>query len=204
MLPRVWLVTDRRRARRPLPEAVALALQGFPRGLAGVLLREKDLDGRSLVTLARTLRSITHEAGAPLVVSGRLDVALASGADGVHLGGEAPPFEAVRAIAPEGFLVGVSLHQREQPPEGASYAFLSPVFPTRSKPGAPTLGLDGLADGCRRAHPVPVYALGGIDTTNARACIEAGAFGIAVLGAVLTDVDPRARAAELADALVLS
>lgn len=180
MIPRLFLVTDRALA-ADLPRAVDVALAGLGGVACAVLLREKDLSGRALLGLARRLREITRAHGARLVVSGRFDVALAAEADGVHCGGEAPSPADLRRISPVGFLVGASIHAEERPPEGADYALLSPVFPTRSKPGATPLGLAGLRAGVSRS-PVPVIALGGVDATNAGDCLAAGAHGVAMRG----------------------
>lgn len=200
-LPCLVLITDRKRARHPLPDAVARALSVLPVGAAMVLLREKDLPGRELAELARSLLPITRRHDAPLIVSGRADVAVATEADGVHLGGDAPDVASVREMVRERLLVGVSLHGDETAPPEADYALLSPIFPTMSKPGVTTLGLDGLSAGCRRSERTPLYALGGVDATNAGACLEAGAHGVAVLGAVLAAQEPELAAHELWRAL---
>lgn len=200
-LPRLVLITDRKRARHPLPDAVARALSVLPAGAAMVLLREKDLPGRELADITRTLLPITRRHDAPLIVSGRSDVAVATGANGVHLGGDAPDVASVRELVRERLLVGVSLHGDATAPPEADYALLSPIFPTVSKPGATTMGLDGLSAGCRRSERTPIFALGGVDATNAGACIEAGAHGVAVLGAVLAAQEPELAAHELWRAL---
>lgn len=192
-LPTLLLVTDRQAAALPLVEAVARALDAVPPGTCAILLREKGLPIRDLLGLARALRVVTNRHDSLLIVSGRLDVALLAGADGVHLGGEAPAFEEVRLLAPASLRVGVSLHGSESPPAGASYALVSPVYETPSKPGVPALGLDGLAATIARSGQVPIYALGGIDLPERmRACLAAGAAGVAIRGAVLASADPAA------------
>lgn len=193
-LPRIWLITDRLQTRGDLVELLASTLGGVPAGLAGIILREKDLEGGALLSLARRIRKACPDA--PLVINGRVDIALACEADGVHLGGNAPLFEDVLRMSGE-LLVGVSLHGAEQAPAGADYALLSPVFETTSKPGAAPLGLAAFAG----ASTVPLFALGGIDAGNATACLNAGAFGIAVRGAVLLAAEPRRELQKLAAAL---
>jgi thiamine-phosphate diphosphorylase len=131
-------------------------------------------------------------------VNGRLDVALASDADGVHLGGDAPPVTAIKPLTGQLWL-GVSVHPNEDIPPEATYALLSPIFATRSKPGAAPLGLGALRD--RRGGPIPVFALGGITQENAGACLAAGAAGVAVLGGVLPHPDPAGAAAALLNAI---
>ena len=175
MIPRLFLVTDRTLA-DDLPRVVERVTSSVR---CAVLLREKDLPARELKALARDLRAITKAHDSQLIVSGRLDVALAAGADGVHCGGEAPAPADLRRIAPSSLMIGASIHGDERPPEGADYVFLSPVFPTRSKPGAAPIGLDGLREGIDRSN-VPVIALGGIDATNAQGCLDAGAHGVAL------------------------
>ena len=201
MRARLILITDRRRSPTPLPNAVAAALTSVPPGSTAILLREKDLVGGELLRLARTLRDVTRRFGAPLIVSGRWDIALAVEADGVHLGGEAPPFEAARRIA-RGLEIGVSLHDDEQAPPEASYALISPIFATTSKPGATPLGLDGLRRAVNASANVPMFALGGITGPDeVSVCLENGAFGVAALGAVLTSADPGGRAQALCGVL---
>ncbi len=136
-----------------------------------------------------------------LSISSRLDIALACEADGVHLGGDAPVIEDVRTHA-GGLQVGVSLHAGDVPPAGASYAFLSPVFATASKPGAAPVGLSRLARFCADHPTLPVYALGGIGAGQVRACRMAGAFGIAVRGGVLAAADVAVAARTMYAALV--
>lgn len=188
MIPRVFLVTDRALV-DDLPRAVETVLARLPTGLCAVLLREKDLPVRALLELAKTLRKITHDHASPLIVSGRIDVAIAAEADGVHCGGEAPYPADLRRVAPPGFLIGASIHGDERPPQGADYALLSPVFATNSKPGVAPIGLAGLRAGVARAGGIPIIALGGIDGSNAKACIEAGACGVGMREALMRVTD---------------
>lgn len=191
-LPRLFLVTDRRAAALPVVDAVTRALEAADGLPVALVLREKDLPIRESLALADALRRLTHAYDAQLIVSGRPDVALLSDADGVHLGGEALPCDDVRAFVPEDVLVGVSIHGSEVPPPAASYAFLAPVFETDSKPDATPLGLDALARIVAGTR-VPIVALGGIrDAERARACLEAGAAGVAIRGAILGTDDPAA------------
>ncbi len=175
MIPPLFLLTDR----RLMPDLVARAehaLARLPEGSAAIVLREKDLPVRALLSLARQLRETTR-GRARLIVSGRLDVALASGADGVHCGGEAPSAAATRTHA-GGLLVGTSLHGDETAEQQADYAFLSPIFATRSKPGVTPLGLEKL-HAAAAVSRVPLVALGGIGPDEARKCFEAGASAVA-------------------------
>ena len=194
--PRVYLVTDRRATLgRGLVDVVARALEGAGPDAPSVAvqLREKDLDARALLELARPLRTVTASYGARLFVNDRVDVALASGADGVHLGGGALVPSDVRQVAP-GLELALSTHavaeviqHRDAP--WLSFAVFGPVFETPSKRTyGPPVGLPALREAC--ATGAPVVAIGGLDGERAGACRAAGAAGVAVIRAVLSAVDP--------------
>jgi len=197
----VLLVTDRRRAPgEDLERVVEQALEG---GIRAVQLREKDLGGRELLELARALRALTARAGARLFVNDRIDVALAAGADGVHLGrASIPPGEA-RRLLPAGALVGCSVHGLEELRDaeegGADFVTFGPVYVTPSKAAwGPPAGTQALARACRAAR-VPVFAIGGVTAESAPEVMAAGAAGVAVISAVVAARDPRAAAAELVE-----
>ncbi|MBO4210196.1 thiamine phosphate synthase [Micromonospora echinofusca] len=183
----VVLLTDRRQARRPLPEVVRAAVAG---GVRWVVLREKDLSGAGRAALAAELREILHPVGGTLVVAGPDPL----GGTAVHLpaAGPYPP--------PRLALVGRSCHDGAELARLTTedYVTVSPVFPTVSKPGyGPALGPDGLGRLARLAR-VPVLALGGVDgPERVAACLAAGAVGVAVLGAVMRATDPARVAADL-------
>jgi thiamine-phosphate pyrophosphorylase len=194
VVPPVHLISDRRLT-RDLPAAVGAALARMPPRAVAVHLREKDLGGRDLVALARVLRAICAEAGQLLLVNDRVDVALAAGADGVHLPSAGlPPAEARKLVGPDR-LVGVSCHGvddvRRARDGGASYATFGPVFDTPSKRdyGAPP-GLGALRDAVRLG--LPLVALGGIDAVSAPEAVAAGASGVAAIRAWLAAPDPSA------------
>jgi thiamine-phosphate pyrophosphorylase len=144
------------------------------------------MEARPLLELARALRALTAAAGAQLFVNDRVDVALAAGADGVHLGGRSLAPAEVRALAP-GLRIGVSTHSAAEVQRaaaaGADFVVFGPVFATPSKPGIFT-GLDQLEQVC--ALGVPVLALGGIDEKNAHECILSGASGVACIRSVMS------------------
>jgi thiamine-phosphate pyrophosphorylase len=181
------VVTDRRQARLPLTEVVVAAVAG---GARCVLLREKDLPRPERAALAAKLRAILAPAvgagrggGWGLIVAGPDPL----GGDAIHLAASDPPVAAA--------LVGRSCHDAAELDRLTTedYVTLSPVFPSASKPGyGPPLGLAALSSLCRRAGR-PVLALGGIETPEqAAACIEAGAAGVAIMGAVMRAPDVRA------------
>lgn len=200
-LPRVLLITNQQDSPLPLLDSVTRALGALPDASAIVLVREKHLEGGELVSLVKSLRDVTRRHGALLAVSTRLDVAIAADADAVHLGGDAPAYADVRRLAPKSMRLGVSLHADEVAPPNADWAFLSPVFPTSCKPGAAPLGLERFKLSRERNANVPVFALGGVDASNAKSCLEAGAWGVAVRGAVLSSTHPEEAAARLFEAL---
>ena len=197
---RLYLVTDRRRAAGgDLPAAVERALEG---GVRAVQLREKDLPGLELYELAVVLRAITSRHGARLLVNDRLDIALAAGADGVHLGvASIPPGEARRLLGPEA-LIGCSTHDLRELAEaaagGADFATFGPVYATPSKEAyGPPVGIEALRHACA-ASGIPVFALGGVGAGNVGEVLAAGAGGVGVIGAILAAPDPGAAARDLA------
>lgn len=200
--PRVLLIASRD-ACADLPGALRAALSALPRAGAAVQLREKALPAGALLALARALLPLCREAGAPLVVNDRADVALAAGADGVHLPERGlPPAEARRILGPDA-LIGVSCHSAEAVAAaargGADYALFAPVFAVPGK--GPPQGLAALSAAARAAG-LPVLALGGVDASNAQACIDAGARGVACVRSVLGAPDPAAAARVLWQAVV--
>jgi thiamine-phosphate pyrophosphorylase len=159
-----------------------------PPGAIALHLREKDLPGAALLALARRLAAACRDAGQWLLVNDRVDVALASGADGVHLPSAGVPADDARRLLGPDRLVGVSCHGegdvRRARDAGADYATFGPVFDTPSKRayGAP-VGLDALASAARLG--LPLVALGGVEPANAGAAVAAGARGLAAIRAWL-------------------
>ena len=192
---KLMLVTDRRRSKRPLEETVRMALEG---GVDAVQLRERDLSARELHELALKLRAVTRKAGAALIVNQRLDVALAAGADGVHLGWRSLNPAAVRKLAGEKFLIGLSCHDAPQIHSAeqtrASYALLGPIFHTPSKEGLVSpIGIGPLKE-LVSAAKIPILAIGGITPENAAQVMETGVAGIAAISALTDPEDPAAAA----------
>jgi thiamine-phosphate pyrophosphorylase len=179
---------------------VAAALDA---GLGAVQLRDKDLPTRPLLALAETLRAATAERGALLLVNDRADIAIAAGADGVHLGGGSLPVGAARALLPAGAVIGVSTHARaEIEATTADFAFFGPVYPTPSKASfGPAQGVEALRDAAACRPALPVLAIGGITAATAPAACAAGAHGVAVIRAILAAPDPAAATRALLAAL---
>lgn len=182
--PALVLVTDRHATGgRDLVDVVARALDA---GLPAVQLRDKDLSGRALLVLAERLRALTARTGALLLVNDRVDVAVAVGADGVHLGGGSMPVEVVRRMLPPGALIGVSTHApAEVAATAADFAVFGPVYATPSKAtfGAPQ-GVAALREATATAR-VPVLAIGGVSAERVTQIRGAGAAGVAVIRAIL-------------------
>ncbi len=193
--PIVCYVTDGKAlgAKDRVGNVLARIRMAVAAGIDWVQVREKDLSARELLALARESIGAAGEAGTgkvPVIINDRLDVAIAAGAAGVHLGGESlAAREVIRwrraGNIPAEFLIGVSCHSLEQAREaessGTNYVFFGPVFDTPSKQafGAPQ-GISKLAELCRSVR-IPVIAIGGIDAENARGCLGAGAAGIAAI-----------------------
>ena len=158
-------------------------------GMDWIQIREKDFQGRALSELTRFAVEDTRGSGARILINDRLDVAVATGAHGVHLGGTSFPVDAVvqwrRSAHRTDFLIGVSCHSlenaREAERKGAGYAFFGPIFATPSKAAfGPPQGIERLREVCA-AVSIPVLAIGGIDLQNASECIAAGAAGVAAI-----------------------
>ena len=174
-------------------------------GADWIQIRERDLEARSLVELARFAAAETRATSAHVFVNDRLDVALAAAAAGVHLGEKSLPLETVvewrRSAGRSDFLIGVSCHSLESARAagrgGANFIFFGPVFATPSKAafGAPQ-GIERLREVCASLE-IPVLAIGGVNLENARACIAAGAAGVAAIRLFQEAPDPAELAAQL-------
>lgn len=171
-------------------------------GVDGFQVRAKDLGTRDLVALVRAVRDAVAPHGATVLVNDRLDVALAAGADGVHLGAADLAVADARRIAPR-LMIGATCRTRDDvlaaAADGADYAGVGPVFATTSKAGLPEpLGTAGLR---RVGGPLPMIAIGGVTAANAAAVVGAGAAGIAVIGGIWRPPDPVRAARELLAAI---
>ncbi|TVP49821.1 MAG: thiamine phosphate synthase [Gemmatimonadales bacterium] len=165
-------------------------------GATAIQLRDKEAGSGELLPLARRLRDLCHARGALFLVNDRLDLALACGADGVHVGQDDLPAAGVRAVTPPGFVIGVSAETpelaRKAQAEGADYVGCGPVWPTDSKADAGgAIGVRGLA-AVVRAVRIPVVAIGGITPERVPELLAEGAAGVAVIRAVLAAPDPSA------------
>ena len=174
-------------------------------GADWIQIRERDLEARSLVELARFAAAETRATSARVFVNDRLDVALAAAAAGVHLGEKSLPLETVvewrRSAGRSDFLIGVSCHSLESARAagrgGANFIFFGPVFATPSKMAyGPPQGIERLREVCASLE-IPVLAIGGVNLENARACIAAGAAGVAAIRLFQEAADSAELAAQL-------
>ncbi|GAA0508544.1 thiamine-phosphate pyrophosphorylase [Halorubrum aquaticum] len=202
---RTYLVTGAdHSAGRETPAVVADALAG---GVDVVQLREKGTDARTRYRLGLRLRELTAEAGVPLVVNDRVDLAAAVDADGVHLGRSDLPIEVAREQLGSDAVVGASAstvaEARAAVDAGADYLGVGAVYGTDSKDvsgdrdGIGPERVAAVAD----AVDVPVIGIGGIDAENAARVVEAGATGVAVVSAITAAEDPRAATEALREAV---
>ncbi|MEE9613464.1 MAG: thiamine phosphate synthase [Thermodesulfobacteriota bacterium] len=195
----LYLITDRRLTRgRTLTEVVEEVLKA---GVKAVQLREKDLQGGELLRMAKELRRVTRNHGAKLLINDRLDVALAVGADGVHLGQGSFPPRNVRSYLGEGKLIGVSTHGVEEAiraeEEGADFITLGPVYRTPSKERyGPPVGLNTLKETAGKVK-IPVFAIGGVKKDRIEEVISSGASGAALISAVIGAEDAGKTAGEI-------
>ena len=195
----LYLVTDRNHScGRSLTEVVEEAVAG---GVTCVQLREKNCSTRQFVEEGRALQKILTPKHIPFIVNDRIDVAMAIGADGVHLGQDDMEIIHARRILGPGYIIGISVESlddaREATAAGANYLGVSPVFATPTKTDtAPPLGLDGLKT-IRLEVDLPLVAIGGIKSENCASVIAAGADGLAVVSALMSAPFPRQAAVEL-------
>jgi thiamine-phosphate pyrophosphorylase len=202
-LPRLYAIIDPAQTGGRSPIEVAATLVAA--GVHLIQLRDKYASSGELYRTARKLGECVREAGGAFIVNDRADVALAVGADGVHVGQDDLPVESARAILGSGKVIGYSTHILEQVRDAdrspADYIAFGPIFPTVSKANPdPVVGLDGLRE-ARKATRKPLVAIGGITIENARAVIEAGADSVAVIRALVGEPDIQKRAEEFLERL---
>jgi len=200
---RLIVITDRELASpRAIVDVARICLQA---GAPAIQLRDKQASARDLLQQAETLLPIARQHGAKLFINDRLDVALAVGADGVHLGPDDLPLAAARAVAPRPFLIGFSTDDpaiaARAEAEGADYIGCGAVFGTTTKPeiAGERIGVERLAE-VVRAVRIPVVGIGGVRPANVAEIVRAGAAGAAAVGAVMAAPDPAAAVRALLDA----
>lgn len=199
--PPLLVITDRKQASKPLLE-IALAL--FAGGCRWISLREPDLPMHERVNLLYRLVNYGERVKARVSVHADYAAAMTTGAGGVHLPRHGS-IKTARAYLGNRATVGISTHDRNEVQQaaalGADYVTLSPIFDSASKPGyGPAIGLKELAE-IAKSVPIPIYALGGVDASNAAQCLAAGAAGVAIMGAAMRADDPEGMIREVIAAL---
>lgn len=202
----LYLVTDRSLSRgRSTIEVVTAALRG---GVSCVQLREKDCSTREFIFEALALQQVLRKKNIPLIINDRVDVALAVGADGLHLGQNDMPIKDARRLIGPSMAIGISAESVddavEAEDEGADYIGISPVFATATKKDiAIPLGLDGIR-AIRKAVKIPLVAIGGIGLANAADVLKAGADGLAVVSAIVSAPCPETAAKMLCQVVTIA
>jgi thiamine-phosphate pyrophosphorylase len=196
---RLYLVCGARPGGRDVGEVLAAALAG---GVDVVQLREKDATDDDALRAAEVFAARAAEAGALFLLNDRPDLAVAAGADGVHVGQDDAPMAEARAAVGEERLVGRSTHSPAQLDAAGDvdYVAVGPVRATPTKPGRPAVGLEPVRYAAAHAR-VPFFAIGGIDAGNVREAIAAGARRVVVVRAIAEAEDPEAAARALRRAL---
>ncbi len=202
---RLVLVTDRHQTNgRPL---VPLLQRVLTAAVPAIQLRERDLSARELVTLAHEVQTVTASRTSQLLINDRIDVALALEGVGVHLRSNSLPVSVARQLLGTQRLLGISVHAVEEglsaQSQGADYIVLGPIYETPSKQMfGPPLGIHTLAKACRLVR-IPIIGIGGVTAARAREMRHAGAFGVAVITAILGAADVESATRELLDAVTL-
>ncbi len=183
------------------PDLADFAEAVFGAGVDAVQLRDKEAEAIPLLEAAAVIRAAADRHDALFAVNDRADVALAAGADVLHLGQDDLPMTWARRIAGDGMLLGRSTHDLEQArkaiAEGWDYVAVGPVYPTATKPGRPAVGTTLLRDVAALGPAPPWFAIGGIDRSNLAEVTGAGATRIVVVRAITDAGDPSAASAEL-------
>jgi len=190
---RLYFVTDSSTSEHALREALA-------GGVDVLQLREKDGADDEILAAAATFRALCDEHGALFVLNDRPDLAVAAGADGVHVGQDDEPVASVRERVGRELLIGLSTHSRDQLAAGletdADYVCVGPVYATPTKPDYPAVGLE-LVQHAAETVTRPWFAIGGIDGANVAEVAAAGARAVVVVRAIRDAPDARAAAAGL-------
>ncbi len=194
----LYLVTDRMRmSTRTLGEAVEQAVIG---GCTLVQLREKEIPALDFYMLALEIKKITDRYGIPLIINDRIDIAMAAGAAGVHIGQQDIPADIARKVIGRDMLLGVSVGSVAEAIDavkaGADYLGVGAMFPTGTKPDAGFVSMEELGR-IRKAVDIPIVVIGGINRENAMLFRPMGVDGLAVVSAVIAQPDIKASAADL-------
>lgn len=188
------------------PEEVESTTAALLRGGIRILqLRAKGVDPATVEQLAQRMQPLCREAGAVFVLNDYPDMAARIGADAVHVGQDAGPLAAVRNIVGPQMLIGRSTHSPEQAlaavAEGADYIGFGPLFPTGTKPGRPSIGLQDIAAVQEKLGDFPMFCIGGINGTTLPSVLQAGARRVVIVSWLLQQPDPAAAARDIINLL---
>lgn len=195
----LYLITDRKLAcGRPIESVVQEALDG---GVSIVQIREKKCSAREFMRVAANILELTRQAGVPLIINDRIDIALAIGADGVHLGQDDIPCDVARKMLGPDAIIGISVTNVEQAKAAntwdINYIGVGPIFFTMTKEDCkPQIGFEGLRL-ITQISRHKVCAIGGIKSESVDQAIASGASGVAVVSAIMAAPDPRSASQEL-------
>ena len=199
----LYLITDRKLARgRKLESVVQDAIEG---GVTAIQLREKKCSSREFLQIALSLLNITREARIPLIINDRVDIALACGADGVHLGQDDMPHEKAREMLGPRAIIGLSVTNLDQARQAEKwdldYLGIGPIFFTETKEDLKTpIGFEGLKN-IASVSSHKLVAIGGIKSDTAPQALQCGAAGIAVVSAIMAADDPKEASQKLLNAV---
>ncbi|MFJ7939700.1 thiamine phosphate synthase [Peribacillus sp. NPDC096622] len=187
----LYLVTEESIAIEELTKIIAESVSG---GVSIVQLREKNNSSLSFYKKASALKQLLNELSIPLIINDRVDIALAVGADGIHIGQDDLPLPVVKKMVPEDMIVGVSVSTLEEALEaernGADYIGVGSVFPTKTKQDATLMALEDLGEICRNVS-IPAVAIGGISADNISSLSDSGLSGAAVVSAIMNADNPK-------------
>lgn len=194
----LYLCTDRSiMSDTSIEECVEKSLKG---GVSVVQIREKDCPGKEFLQIAKSVKEITRRYGVPLIINDRVDVAIAVGADGVHVGQDDLPCAIVRSMVGEDMIIGVSASSLTEAlkaqQDGADYIGVGAMFATDTKTDAKVVSMEEL-DRIRREVSIPIVVIGGINKTTLPDFIGKGIDGIAVVSAIVSQNDVECAAREL-------
>ena len=197
----VYLVTEETLAVEDMTNIIVEAVAG---GVTAVQLREKQASSLTFYQKASLLKQVLHELSIPLIINDRVDVALAVGADGIHVGQDDLPLPIIKDLVPDDMIVGVSVSTLEEAlkaeQNGADYIGVGSIFPTNTKRDA-TLMIEGELEKICRSVSIPCIAIGGITADNIHTLSKSGISGAAVVSAIIQAKNPRDAAKILSNSI---
>ncbi|MFD9624608.1 thiamine phosphate synthase [Peribacillus muralis] len=196
---RLYLVTEESIALESLTNIISESVSG---GVSVVQLREKNQSSLSFYKKAAALKQVLNELSTPLIINDRVDIALAVGADGIHIGQDDLPLSVIKQMVPDEMIIGVSVSNLEEALEaernGADYLGVGSIFPTKTKQDATPMTIRDLEEICRSVS-IPAVAIGGINADNIALLTEKGLAGAAVVSAIMEAKNPKTASSSFLD-----